>query len=363
MRKHIQQLYIGTYTKTLGSDIVSDSKGIYHCELNIEDGSLSICSTESCCESPTFLALHPTGQYLYAINDKPYSAHLSSYAIEADTGVLRYINQQYSNGAGMSHLSIDKCGRFAVTADYLSGNVNSWKLGVDGTIEKMVSYIRHSGCGPTKKQDAAHPHSADFTPDGNHVIVADLGNDRVYLYDYDSSTGILRPSLYQPYIDMYPGDGTRHCLFHPNGKWLYVINELSNTVSVLDYDIDTGGLSFKQRVNTLPDDFNQHSFTAELLIPTSGKFLLATNRGHDSIAVFDIEQDSGRLDYDSARHFSSGGREPRSICFSRDENLLIVANQEENAVTVFAFDTSKGIIGDSISSVYIPKPTCVVAAR
>lgn len=357
-----EMVYVGTYTTDLGSTILSDSKGIYVLELDLETGGLTFHSANPKCESPTFLAVSKDHRNLYAINDKPFCSYVSAFMIDPESGGISHQNTLYSTGAGMSHVSVSSNKKSLITADYLSGNVNSWKLGEDGSLLELVSYHKHFGEGPRKKQDGPHPHSVDLSPDEKQVLVADLGNDRVYNYLFDSETAELTPNPAQPYFEVTPGEGPRHCCFHPNGKWVYVINELGNTVYFFTIDEKDKSLSFVQQLPSLPTNHNGFAFAAELLIPKNGLYLFAANRGNDCIARFCIDQQSGLLAY-ASEFYSAEGMEPRCICLSSDERYLLASNQGSDEVVVFSFDAKNGLIGEKICGLPVPKPTFVTTAH
>lgn len=314
-------------------------------------------------ERPGFLAIHPQGETLYAVGREagaggPPKGIAAAFAIDRSTGGLRERSRSGTAGRGASHVSVNSAATGLVAVNYGDGNTVSLSILADGGVGELVSDLQHSGSSVhPQRQGEPHPHSANFTPDGRLVIVPDLGTDELVAYEFDSSTARLQRRS-DPQVKMPPGSGPRHMTFHPNGRWAYVINELASTVAFLEYDSSAGSLRTVQVISTLPESYDgPPNTTAEVLVHPNGQFLYGSNRGSNTIAVFAIDQSSGRLS--AVERVSTGGDWPRNFKLSPSGMFLLVANQRSEDVGVFRVDLETGRIEATGATVSIPAPMCV----
>jgi 6-phosphogluconolactonase len=315
--------------------------------------------------SPSFLALHPNGRFLYAVNethDGPQqTGTVSAFAIDAATGRLTKINSQPSRGADPCHLAVDATGQYLVVANYTSGTFVAFPLGEDGHIAPASSVLSNVGSGPDKdRQEGPHAHDVVFDATNRFLIAVDLGLDQLFVYRFDPSIGSFAFGD-PPSARTAPGAGPRHFAFHPDGRHAFSINELNSTVTALDWDPAHGTLTPQGSVSTLPAGFKESNTTAEVEVDSRGRFLYGSNRGHDSIAVFGINPTSGALTL--VGHAPTRGKEPRHFALDPTGKWLVAANQESNSLAVFRVDPASGTltpVGDLAS---VGRPVCVLFAR
>ena len=345
----------GTYTRT-------DSEGIYTYRMDPESGALDRLSVVSGIENPSFLALHPSGRYLYAVSEigefeGRKTGTVSAYSIDSASGQLSFLNLQPSAGAVPCHLVVDQAGRNLLLATYTGGTVASFPIDSEGRLGPATSVIQHEGSSVDPvRQTGPRAHSINLDPHDRFAVAADLGTDEVLVYRFDSGTGVLEPNS-PPSSPVAPGAGPRHFAFHPDGRFGYVINEMGSTVTAFRYDGDKGTLDPIQTITTLPEDFEGVTHTAEVRVHPSGRFLYGSNRGHDSIAVFSIDQETGRL---TARgHESTRGKTPRNFEIDPTGTWLLAANQGSDSVVVFRIDSETGSLEASGQTVEVPMPVCI----
>ncbi|MGA9509808.1 MAG: lactonase family protein, partial [Candidatus Sulfotelmatobacter sp.] len=290
-------MYVGTYTQEGGST----SKGIY--VYRYDPGSAKVTSIGVAAQTinPSFLAVNPNHRFLYAVNEVANyqgqkSGAVSAFAIDSATGKLTLLDEVASGGADPCYITVDKTGKFVLVANYTGGSVSVFPVLQDGRLGEAAAFVQHTGHGTNpKRQEAPHAHSIDLSPDDRFAIVDDLGLDKTLVYKFDSSKGSLTLND-PPFAKADAGAGPRHFALHPNGKFAYVIHEMGSTVSVFDYDAAGGVLHPVQTISTIPQGFaGQNNDDAEIEVHPSGKFLYASNRGHDSIAVFAIDPNKGTL--------------------------------------------------------------------
>jgi 6-phosphogluconolactonase len=350
-------VYVGTYTDDGGS------RGIYRFALDPASGEASEPVLAAASENPSFLALHPGGRLLYAVNETDdfggeKTGAVSAFAIDSSSGDLQPLNQQPSMGAHPCHLVLDEAGKNVLVANYNGGNVTVLPLAADGRLETPSGVQPHEGSGPNpRRQEGPHAHGLALAPDGRFVFAADLGADKVFVHRFDPSAGTLEPHE-PPAAALTPGSGPRHVVLHPAGKSLYAINELLSTVTVFRYDPATGALEPTQTLTTLPADFEGASSTAEIAVSPDGRFLYGSNRGHDSLAVFAVDAASGRLT--PVGHVPTGGRTPRHFAIDPTGRWLLAANQRSDTVVVFRLDPESGMPAPVGEPVAVPKPVCVL---
>lgn len=350
-----QRVYVGAYTN-------GDSEGIYLCEFDLKSGALALVGLAAKANNPSFLALHPQGRFLYAVSEvDDYAATgggaVIAFAVNPDDGQLTPLNNQSSGGRGPCHVALDRNAKNALVANYGSGSAAVIPLADDGTLLKPTATVQHQGSSVNpERQTAPHAHSINVSPDNRFAFVADLGLDKVLVYKLDAATGMLTPND-PPSAQLAPGAGPRHFAFHPSGKFAYVINELTNTVTAFAYDTEQGVLKELQTLTTLPTDFTGNNTTAEVQVHPSGKFLYGSNRGHDSIAMFTIDPATGKLT--SLGQHPSGGKTPRNFGIDPTGAFLLAAHQDSNSVVVHRIDPATGLLAATDHKVEIPTPVCV----
>ena len=350
-------LYIGTYTS-------GKSEGIYIYRMNPNTGQLTHFNTVKGVADPSFLAIDPRRRWLYAVNEVEQFAGkrtgaLSAFVIEQATGNLTFRNQQPTAGAAPCHLFVDKNSRFVLVANYYGGNIAVLPINSDGSLLAVADLKQHQGSSVNKeRQEAPHAHYIQLDSQNRRAFAVDLGLDRVMVYEFDSKSGKLSPNKVA-WLQLKPGDGPRHLAFHPTEKFAYVINELSNTITALTYDKTTGAFGGLPTVPTLPKDFTGANTTAEIVISPSGKFLYGSNRGHDSIVSFQIDQDTGRLTY--IEHVPTQGKTPRNFAIDPTGKFLLVANQESDTIVTFRINQVTGKLEATGQVVQVPTPVCILS--
>lgn len=341
-------LFVGTYTS-------GKSEGIYIYRMNQLTGELKRAGSVQS-NNPSFLALHPDKRFLYAVNevnnfDGKTTGAVSSFRINPTTGALTFINQQPSEGADPCHLTVDR--KSLLVANYTGGSVAVLPILRDGSLGAAIDVEQHEGSGPREQQKSPHAHCIKLDRAKRFAFAADLGSDKVMIYRF---TGKLEPAQ-QPSATLHPGAGPRHLTFHPNGKYLYVINELDSSVTTFKYDPAKGTLTAFETVSTLPRDFTGTSYCADVHISRSGRFLYGSNRGHNSIVVFAIDPHTARLRL--VEHVSTEGKWPRNFVIDPSGRFLLVANQHTDNVVVFRIDAQTGRLTPAGQNAEIPVPVCL----
>lgn len=353
-------VYFGTYT---GGK--SKSKGIYRARLDAATGRLSPAELAIEARDPAFLAVHPKGGYLYALDERSDPKNspgkgLMAYAIAPRTGQLTLLNEQTAGGPGPCHLAVDSQGRAVIVANYSGGSTVAVKLRPDGRLGEVGSVIQHSGKSVhPKRQTAPHAHVAAIAPDDTYVLVADLGLDQILAYRFDAARAEISPAS-PPFTKAAPGAGPRHLAFRRDGRYLYAINELNCTMTAYRYDRQRGALEEVQTVSTLPAGtaVAPGYSTAEVEVHPTGKFVYGSNRGHDSIAVFAIDEASGRLT--QLETVPTQGKTPRHFAIDPTGKWLLAQNQNSDSVVVFGIDPKTGKLVPTGQSVEVPMPVCAV---
>ena len=344
------------------SAFTSGDEGAIHAyRLESKTGRLQLVHRTTDIENPFFMAVSRDRNFLYSIHSKAFGGkeheEVAAYAIEGRTGRLKLLNRQSALGSASCYLDVDATGKTVVVANYSTGSVASLPVRKDGSLGKAASFVQHEGSSADpKRQKGPHAHCIVVSPDNRFVYAADLGLDQILSYQLDSDTSELSPNTPR-FAKTPPGAGPRHLTFHPNGKHVYVINELKNSVTVFDYTAKSGMLARRQTISTLPDDFDGVSYCADLKITPNGRFLYGTNRGHDSIAVYRIDDD-GRL-----KRFGiepSLGKGPQNLAITPDGNLLLCANMPGNNVAVFQIDSRTGSLKSTGEPISMPKPSCIM---
>jgi 6-phosphogluconolactonase len=349
--------FIGTYTAK------TDSKGIYSFHFDSGTGRLTSMAVAATTPDPSFLTVAHNEKYLYAVNELSEfggkkSGAVTSYSIDAKSGKLVQLNQVASGGADPCYVSFDQSGKYLLVANYTGGSVSTFPIAADGHIGPAAAIVQHTGSGPNKeRQEGPHAHYSATSADNRFVFVVDLGLDEVVVYRFDPATGSLAPND-PPFAKLAPGAGPRHLAFHPNGKFVYVLNEVIPTVTALAYDSKSGSFSTLQTLSTIPKDFTAHNDTAEIVVHPSGKFLYASNRGHDSIAEFTIDPAKGTLTL--AGDFPTQGKTPRNFALDPTGKFLLAANQESNNIVIFRIDQSTGALVATGQVAQVPAPVDIV---
>lgn len=345
-------LYVGTYTS-------GKSEGIYMYSMSPTTGTLTL-KTSVRSENPSFLAVN-SGRFLYAVNEVPdldgkRTGGVSAFAIDRFNGKLTFINQQRSEGADPCHLSFDRQRKHVLVANYTSGAVAVLPIQSDGSLGPAIDVEQHQGSGPREQQKGPHAHCIQLDRANRFAFAADLGSDKVMIYRFNPVSGKLESGP-QPSATLHPGAGPRHLTFHPNGKYLYVINELDSSLTTFKYDSAKGTLTPFETVSTLPRDFAGTSYCADIHVSKSGRFLYGSNRGHNSIVVFAIDPRTARLSL--VEHVSSEGKWPRNFVIDPAGRFLLVANQHTDNVVVFRIDAQTGRLTPTGKEAQIPVPVCL----
>ncbi|HEY5911544.1 MAG TPA: lactonase family protein [Verrucomicrobiae bacterium] len=352
-------VYIGTYTG-------ARSQGIYAARFDATSGKLSAPELAAEAKNPTFLAVSPNGRFLYAANEignfaGGTSGGISAYRIEKETGKLTLLNQQPSGGSGPCHVEVDKRGNCVLAANYGSGSVAVFKVAADGRLAGPGFQVQHRGSSVNpQRQQGPHAHHITCDAANRFVLACDLGLDQVLLYRFDSRQATLNANN-PPSIALAPGAGPRHLAFHPNGRWVYVINELNSTLSAFEYAPRSGTLTALSTVSTLPEGFAGRNSCAEVAVHPSGKYVYGSNRGDDSIALFAIDPKTGRASF-VARE-STRGKTPRHFALDPAGKWLLAENQDSNDIFVFRVDAGSGRLEPVGGRVEVGAPVCLVFVR
>jgi len=312
-------------------------------------------------QNPFFIAISPDYRILYSIDAEKFGGEedefVSAFAIDGRGGDLRLLNRQSARGTASCFLDVDPAGKSVLVANYNSGSVAALPVKGDGSLGEAVSFFQHSGSSADpQRQKGPNAHCFVVSPDGRHALAADLGIDKVMIYTLDATTAKLAPNAAQPFAKLTPGRGPRHLSFHPNGKLVYVINELANTITVFDWNAADGTLKEKQSIATLPKDFTGKSYTADLKITPDGRHLYGTNRGHDTLASYRVAED-GTLKLLAIQ--PSGGKGPQNLLITPDGRWLLCANMPGNNVVVFKIDGASGSITPKGEPVEVPMASCI----
>lgn len=348
------------YTVYVGCYATAESQGIFVVKLDCATGAMRIAETIAGAANPSFLTIHPNGHWLYAVNEveaingQPGGV-LSAYSVQHPAGSLHKLNSQSTMSEGPCYVSVDASGKYALVANYRGGGITVLPILRDGSLGRATDYVQHNGHSvhPTR-QEKAHVHSVQMAPSGQGVFVADLGLDVVQIYRLDGETGRLHAL---DAIRTQPGAGPRHFTFSANGRFLYLCNELDSTVNVYKCDLPTGAAEMLASHTMLPAGFTATSWGADIHLHPNGRFLYATNRGHDSIVIYNVDPETGALGY--IAHVATQGLWPRHFSFDATGKILLVANQKSNNVVSYMVDANTGLPEPTGFSLEIPVPVCV----
>jgi 6-phosphogluconolactonase len=352
--------YVGTYTNDGGKP--TGSQGIYAYRFDAATGEVTPLGLVAATVNPSFLAVDPSGRFLYAVNEVgdykgPNSGGVSAFAIDRASGKLTLLNEVASRGADPCYITVDKTGKNVLVANYTGGSVAVFPVRDDGSLGEASSFIQHTGHGTNpNRQEGPHAHSINLSPDNRFAYVDDLGLDQLLVYKFDAAKGTLTPND-PPFVKLDPGSGPRHFALDSSGKFAYVVAEMKSTVNVFANDAQSGTLHQLQTISTLPQDYSGENDDAEIEVHPSGKFLYASNRGHDSIAVFTI--DSGKGTVTPIEYASTKGKTPRSFEIDPAGNFLFAENQKSDNIVVFAIDQKTGRLVPTGKVIDVVSPVCV----
>jgi 6-phosphogluconolactonase len=349
-------LYVGTYTEEGRTD------GIHLIRMDRRSGKLRRVATVDAGANPSFLAIHPNGRVLYAVNElEKYngkaSGAVSAFAIARDTGALTRRDQQPSEGGAPCYVSVDRSGRVALVANYVGGSVALLPIQADGLLAPATQVVQHTGSGPNaERQTAAHAHCIVADPSNRFVLAADLGADRVFVYRLDIKAKSLRHVEGGDAV-MRSGAGPRHIAFHPTLPLVFVANELDSTVATLRFDAERGALSLLDARSTVPAGWTGTNYPADIHVAPSGHTLYVSNRGHNSIALFSVAESTGALALQQV--VSTDGDWPRNFSLDPTGRWLLVANQRSGSIVVFGRDEKSGRLTPTRERIAVPSPVCL----
>ncbi|WP_341228216.1 lactonase family protein [uncultured Arcticibacterium sp.] len=337
-------LLVGTYT-------ARESEGIYMYKFNPETGDSRLVNVTKGLNNPSFLALSPNKKNVYAVSEIEGGSVVS---LALGDSTLTEINIASSGGVHPCHITTDKSGKWVLTGNYSSGSLAVLPILENGGVGAPVQEISHKGKGPNKeRQEAPHVHSVNVSPNNMDVFVPDLGIDKVMAYRLDAATGQLTEGKS---MSVSAGSGPRHLTFHPNGKFAYVVQELTGAVTAFKYSDE--GLETIEEVSTLPEDFDGKNSSADIHISPDGKFLYASNRFVDTIAIFSIDKETGKLT--ELSHHSALGQMPRNFVISPSGKFILVANQESDNIVIFDRDEVTGKISPTNKEIKVSMPVCLL---
>lgn len=352
------RVFVGTYTG-------AKSEGIYAFSFDNETGQVAPLGLAAKASNPSFLAVSPDRRFLYAVNEDGQwkgqpGGSLTAYAIPAQGGTLRELNQQGSVGAAPCHLSVDATGRVVLAANYTGGSVVAFPVRPDGSLGPRSAFIQHTGSSVNPdRQKEPHAHSINLSPDNRFAFAADLGLDQIRVYRLDPTVGSLTPND-PPAATVAPGSGPRHFAFTPDGTRACVINEMLSTLTSFTYDAGRGVLREVQTASTLPPGFTGGNSTAQVCVHPNGRFVYGSNRGDDSIAVFAVSPE-GRLNW--VERVSTQGKTPRNFHLDPSGRFLWAANQNSDSIVLFRVDAGTGKLTPAGTTLSVGSPVCVVFAR
>ena len=346
--------YVGSYTSAV--DGGANGEGIYCFEMDARTGAFTQRKLVAKAPNPSWIVIHPSKKYLYTVNEvvNQESGSVSAYAIEPSTGDLTLLNVVNSEGRGPAHMSLDASGRYAFVANYAGGTIavfpilEGGRLGAAtdvhhdlGSVGSKSATDAPSGSFAISGHDAPHAHMIAADHGNRFVLAVDLGQDRIYVYRFDSGSGKLIPLEANPFVAFPSGDGPRHFVFHPNGRWIYVLGEESSTIAFFHYDATNGALTLQQTISSLPKGFAGTNFTSEVVISPDGRFLYAANRLHDTIAICAIDSNGGLK---LVGEVSTMGDYPRHCTFDPSGRFFYVCNQRSDSVTCFRVQSQTGLL-------------------
>ena len=347
-------LYIGTYTN-------KESEGIYRALFNPATGELTDLRLAAPATNPSFLAIHPQQTHLYSVNELTEYEGAPSGAVSAFSmqqgGELEHVNTQPTQGGAPCYISMDAHGRWILTANYVGGNVALFPVSENGQLLEASSLIQHEGSSVNpRRQQGPHAHCIVLDPTGRYAYAADLGIDKVMIYQLDQEQGQLLPNT-PPFVEMAPGAGPRHFVFHPDGVHAFAINELDSTITAFEFDGTSGALHPVSTASTLPSDFQGSNSCADIHVHPNGRYVYGSNRGHDSIAIFEFRATNGSLALLGTE--PTQGNTPRNFCLDPTGQYLLVANQQTDTIVSFSMDSESGLLSSTGHILNAPTPVCL----
>ena len=358
--------FIGTYTDPIlfgtGKVLQGKGEGIYAYRLDPETGALAFVGKTTGVTNPSYLAFDGSCRFLYAVNElKTFegmpTGTVSAFAVDPATGQLAFLNRQLTHGTDPCHVLVDDAGQHVFVANFMSGSVCVLPVRGDGSLGEASDFIQHLGSGiDPARQQGPHAHSVTLDAANRFAFVPDLGLDRLMVYRFDARRGMLDAHTV-PWIKMKPGAGPRHVAFHPDGRHAYLVNELDSTVAVLSYDAASGTFEQLQTIATLPEGFTGASTCADIQVAPSGRFVYASNRGHDSIAIYRVDPRAGTLT--CVGREPTQGKTPRSFGIDPTGTFLLVANQDSDSVVTLRIDVGTGALQPTGHTAHVPTPVCV----
>ena len=363
-------LYIGTYTApnlAPGGTVPSTAQGVYAFRMDGESGRLTQIQVVTGIENPSWVTTDAQGRYLYATSEvdtwqgQTDSGGITAFSIDPSTGMLTQINQQPTMGAIPAHSTIDPSGKFVLVANYTGANFVVLPIQENGGLGPAVQVVPLTGNGPDPdRQTAPFAHQIQFDPAGKYVVGNDLGTDHVWVYTFDASQGKLTPNSV-PSVQVASGSGPRHSAFHPSARFFYIISEMGSSITAYRYDATHGTAIWRQTVSTLPADYAGTSTCAELVMHPTGRFIYGSNRGHDTVVGFRIDQTTGMLS--PIDWFSTQGQIPRGFTIDPSGNLLLAGNQNSDTVVPFKIDSSSGSLTPTNAVTSTPVPVSFAFGR
>lgn len=353
-------LFVGTYTEPEGSQ----SEGIYVYRMDSLSGQLTFEKVINGIINPSFLGIHPQKNFLYAVNETESfngqaGGGVSALSIDPTSGELALLNEQISHGRHPCYISIEQTERFAMIANYSSGSIALLPFQTDGSLGAATDIVQHVGSSiHPERQTSPHAHCILPDPTNRFAIAVDLGLDKLLIYQLDLERGKLH---FYHEVRVHAGAGPRHLTFHPNRQFAYLINELDSTITAYRYHSEGARFEEFQRVSALPENFQGENLCADIHVTPDGKYLYASNRGHDSIVCFLIDQSTGALTY--VAHTSTGGREPRNFAIDPNGTFLLVANQKSDNIVTFKIEPDTGQLSKTEYQVEVSMPVCIKFAH
>jgi len=347
--ENMEKLYVGTFTS-------EGAEGIYLCNFNSESGEITLDKTFKGVDNPSFLKVSADKKYLYSVSRTTEEIEKSGGFVVAykigKNGILHFINKQIANGAGPCHIDVSADGEFAAIATYGGGTTSVYPINDDGSLSSVSSLINNNSLIDSEENVVSHAHSIKFSPFDEKVYSADLGTDQLNIYS--NKNGVLETGQ-QKFVKLEKGAGPRHFEFSANGEIIYVINELNSTISVLKMESEVW--SVIQNISTLPSDFVGKSYCADIHISDDGKYLYGSNRGHNSIAVFNVNPESSELVFVGT--VAVEGDWPRNFTLSPNGKFMLVANQKSGNITIFKIHPKTGMPQFTGKEIKLPAPVCL----
>jgi 6-phosphogluconolactonase len=359
-------VYIGTYTESIrfgtGKILQGKGEGIYVYRMDQTSGAMEPLSKATGITNPSYLAFDSTRRFLYAVNElktfenKP-TGTVSAFAVDPKAGKLEFLNKRMTHGTDPCHVLVDKKGKYVFVANFMSGSICILPVLEDGSLGEASDFIQHQGSSiDSVRQQGPHAHAITLDEAGRFAFVPDLGLDKVMTYRFDPKRGMLEPNEV-PWVKMKPGAGPRHVTFHRSGQFAFLINELDSTLASLAYDGRRGAFKVLQIVPTLPEGYQGESTCADVQVSPGGAFVYGSNRGHDSIVIYRINQRTGRLTY--VGHQSTRGKTPRGFGIDPTGRFLLAANQDSDTVVTFQIEPKTGKLLPTGHAIQVPTPVCV----